>query len=437
MRALSAIIMTASMTAGALLAACGDIDAGPCAAGGCLDAGPADRDPPDRPEPDSAPSGAPDAHDAGPPDHDPPDAWRPSDLGPPPGPVDRERSLVWTRPDILDDPSRVSLSRVMAAAAEDLHGGHLFDHVLRRFGTTDFSRRPDQALIADALREDQGDDPGQWDLDAAPFIATGVHLRVDLADGAHCGELRVSFSTTHATVQPLHFIFLFEMRPEPGHRDCRGLMVRLARLSELDDAAFLDAADALLDTHLTPDRFLLMESGEFTIFPWEWRQWTKAPNPDPVAAETLPVVLENPPLFQTVDVEGINRGGERRRAFLRWVEDNAAAIDARTALIPEEFRAPWGTAPTAIPRVPLSLRDLDPAVAARYPELREKLEIIGCPVCHTADADFVQTTPERTFSEFYDKELDARADFLDRWIRTGRKPPVPYGPLQPDPVLPD
>lgn len=272
-------------------------------------------------------------------------------------------------------------------------------------------------------------------------MPTGVHLRVDLASpdpaDAHCGELRVSFSTTHARVQPLHFIFLFAMQPEPGHRDCRGLMVRLARLTALDEADFLDAARALLDEHLRPDRFLLLESGEFTIFPWEWRQWVPVPNPDPRTADALPVVLENPPLFQTVDVEGLNRGGPRRRAFLDWVEDNAAAIDAREALVPEEFRAPWGTAPTAIPRIPLSLHDLDPAVRARYPELRQKLEIVGCPVCHTADADFVHTTPERTFSHFYDKELDARAAFLDAWIATGRKPAVPYGPLQPEPILPD
>lgn len=360
------------------------------------------------------------------------------DLGPLPGPVDRARSLVWTDPAILDDTEAVSLARVMAAAADDGHGGRLLDRTLRRFGTTPFSERRDLARIADALRDDLGDDPADWDLTLAPFIATGVHLRLDLADGGACGELRVSFSTTHATVQPLHLIFLFEMRPEPGWRDCRSLAVRLARLSALPGDAFLDAARELLVEHLSADRFLLMESAEFVTFPWEWRQWVPTPNDDPQTADVLPMVLENPPLFQTVDVEGLNNaGGALRRAFLDWVEDNAAAIDARTAVVPEAFRAPFAIAPTAVPRTPLTLRGIDPGVAARYPDLRRNLELIGCPVCHTADAEFVQTHPDRTFSDFYDKELDARAAFMDAWVRTGRKPPVPYGPLQADPVLPE
>ena len=45
--------------------------------------------------------------------------------------IERERSLVWIRPDILDDPARISLARVMAAAAEDHDGGHLFDVEMR------------------------------------------------------------------------------------------------------------------------------------------------------------------------------------------------------------------------------------------------------------------------------------------------------------------
>lgn len=410
-----------------------------CVDGVCLPDGVVDAEPLDAmidPRPvdaivDDAPDAA--ALDAAAPDAEP-DAAGPA-LYPLVTPIERARSLVWTDPLILDDPTRVSLARAMATAADDGHGGRLFDDLLRRFGTTAFSPRPDQAIIADELRAAQGD-PAEWDLDQAPFIATAVHLRLDLAGPHGCGELRISFSTTHRSVQPFHLIFLFAMEPEPGEEGCYGLAVRLARLSELSEGGFHEAASALLDEHLVPERFLLIETAEFTIFPWEWRQWVRAPSPDPEAE--LPVVLTNPPLFQTVDVDGMNRAGQPLRGeFIGWVEENAAAINARTALIPEAFRGPIGTAPTAVPRRPLSLAGVDPAIARRYPDLRRNLELVGCPVCHTADADFVHTTPERTFSAFYEKELDARAAFMEAWVRTGEQPPVTFGPLQPDPVLPE
>ncbi len=374
--------------------------------------------------------------DTGVADTGPADSGVMTDAGVLPGPVVRERSLVWTQPEIVEDPSFVSLATAMAAASDDGHGGRLFDWFLRRFATTPHSQRSDQARMADELAMDLGADPATWDLTAAPFIVTAVHNRIDLAADGHCGELRVSLATTHDRIQPFHLIFLFRMEPEAGAADCRSLALRLAALSELGDADFLLAAKALLAEHVTADRFIILESAEFTFTPWEWRQWRRIANTDASTMGTLPFVLENPPLFQTVDIAGLNPPGPRRTAFLQWVADNAADIDRRRMLIPEQFRAKHAIAPTAIARTPLNLRGLDQGVQARYPDLRKKLEIVGCPACHTADADFVQTTVTREFSEFYDKELDARALALDRWVR-GRAPNPPFGPLQPNPVLPD
>ena len=85
----------------------------------------------------------------------------PSDLGDPevfPEPVLQERSLVWTQPEIVDDPEVVSLARVMAAASDDDHGGLLFDRTLRRFGTTEWSTRTDQTILADEMSESFGED---------------------------------------------------------------------------------------------------------------------------------------------------------------------------------------------------------------------------------------------------------------------------------------
>lgn len=389
---------------------------------------------------DPGPAGAPDASGTGADDvradaaatdarsrddaAEPADQGERTDAGPWP-PVRRERSLVWTDPRILDDPTVVSFAAAVAAFAGDGHGGAFFDAWLRRFGATAHSERAAPVLLADELRTTLGADPAAWDLTQLPFRLTGVHNRIDLVRDGHCGELRISAASTHLTIQPFHFIFLLRMRPEPSDADCRGLAIRWAELSALDDTAFFAAARQILAEHLVPERVILAETLEFTVSPWEWRQWVK----------TASNTLDNPPLFQTVDSERLNQPGADRTAFLAWVEANAAELDARRLLIPETFRGASARVLAGVPRVPLSLDGIDASLIALYPQLRQKLEIVGCPTCHTADADFVQTSPDRRFSPFYDKELDARARALERWVQ-GTEPAPPYGPLQLDPVLP-
>jgi hypothetical protein len=64
------------------------------------------------------------------------------------------------------------------------------------------------------------------------------------------------------------------------------------------------------------------------------------------------------------------------------------------------------------------------------PALPRALGMLGCPRCHTDDADFIQTVADRTPSPFYDKELNARAARLDALNGGFDAPPVPFGPLQ-------
>src|SRR5688572_1045743 len=97
--------------------------------------------------------------------------------------------------------------------------------------------------------------------------------------------------------------------------------------------------------------------------------------------------------------------GAARDAFLFWVKANAAALDARTVSFPEKFRAQSIQVSQGMARTPLSLAGLDAEVAAQFPQLRKQIELVGCAACHTADADFVQTKPDRTVSRFYEKEL--------------------------------
>ncbi|MBK7859778.1 MAG: hypothetical protein IPJ65_14385 [Archangiaceae bacterium] len=356
--------------------------------------------------------------------------------------VKNDHSLFWNdwRTGLFDAPPVVSFAQLMAAASADRHGGRLLERWFNRFATTAHSERALPAQFIEQIAAAQGADPSRWSLSALPFKLTAVHNRIDLAElkpGGHCGELRASATSSDVTLQPFHALFIFRQPAEAGDVAADGTVTcvatarRWAGLSRLDGDDLQAAVRAEIQRGVTAARFELVETVEFTLSPWEWRQWVKVP--DPMGA--LPYVLDNPPLFQQVDVEGLNRPGARRDDFLRWVAANAEALDARRLLIPEAFRAPSVRVLQGVPRVPLSLEGLDPAALARFPRLRQELELVGCAACHTADAEFVHTRPDRTVSEFYRKELLARERFLEQLASGGAAPP-PYGPLQGEPVLP-
>ncbi len=340
--------------------------------------------------------------------------------------VRRERSLVWTDPAVVDDLAIVGPARVLAAASDDGHGGRMLAAWLQRFATTSHSERAGPALFYEQLADQLGSDPATWDLDRLPFIVTGVHNRIDLAErSGGCGELRVSLASVDPIYAPFHLLFLFQ---QPAGEDdvapdgtvhCLGTARRWARLAALDGAELTRAAGAWLDQVLTHENFLLAESVELTVSPWEWRQWL----PDDSGE------LDNPPLFQTVDVERLDQAGPARDDFLAYVADNADALAARRADIPERFRPRSARVPPGAPRQTLDLTGLDPALLDQYPTLASQIEMAGCPACHTTENQFVQTSVERTFSDLYDRELTARGARIDL-MNSGAVPdPVPFGPL--------
>lgn len=342
--------------------------------------------------------------------------------------ADIPHSLAWTDPAIVDDPSAVGLSRVLAAWSDDGHGGLLFDHFLRTFGVTAHSERPALVELADALAVDFGADPAAWDIDALPLRVTAVHNRIDLRNDAHCGELRVSFNVTDPDFPFVHFLFLFAQGTdgdlsELGIRHCEETAFAWARLASTTD--FAAAARAILDASLVRDRFLLAESLERTVGTWEWRQWAPVENVDPATRDALPTVVTNPRLFQTVDVEAVNAPGALREDFLAWVAANADAVEARSIGVPERFAPLSARATEGVLRPELDLSGIDPA---RSETLRVALDRVGCPGCHERSATFVQTSPDRVFSAFYMDELEARREALDGF-REGVIAAPPFGAL--------
>jgi hypothetical protein len=337
-------------------------------------------------------------------------------------PVARDRSLAWFDGALLDDTSAISFAKVMAAVSPDGRGGVVFEKLFRAFAAGPGAGRATFAQFLDGVVAAQGSDAAQWNLDALPFKVTGVHDRVDLASGEHCGELRVSIASTHATFSPVHFIFLFRQPPRAddvtpdGVVHCRGTARAWSRLTALDEPAFRAAAKQMLTAGIVRDRFLLAESVELSLSPWQWRQW----------ALDAGGTFTNPPLFQTIDIARVNAPGPTRDAFLAAVTANAPAIAARTWSVPPMFRS---AVAEVQPNSKAPLADLAPLSVS--PDLPRALGMIGCPRCHTDDADFIQTGVDRKPSPFYDQELDARAARLDALGRGEAPPAPPFGPLQP------
>ncbi len=360
--------------------------------------------------------------------------------GPPVDALQIERSLVWTQAALLDDEDTIGLARVLAIVAEDGHGGRLLERWLTRFSTTAHSERAGPTLLLEELRESFGADTSAWDLSALPLRVTGVHNRADLRDDTRCGELRVSLASLHDVWRPLHLIFLFaqpagegDISPS-GRVHCHATARRWARLSSLDDESFLVAARALLDEGLTRERFLLAESEELTVSPWEWRQWTLVDNPVASEQATLPFVFENVPLFQTVDISAVNAPGPLRESFLTFVAENAASLNERRQLIPAAFRPLSVRVNSGVPWQPLNLDGVGDELLASYPSLRQHIETVGCAGCHMA-GEFVQTHEDRSFSSFYDSELLARREHLSSLQAGALDDRPPFGALQASPPL--
>ena len=358
------------------------------------------------------------------------------DYGDVPVELDREKSLVWTDPILLSQVDACDLECLLTMIATDGQGGALLNQWFTRFATTAHSERLGPLQLLASTFPDSTIPPEEWDLSQLPFAITGIHNRLDLKSEEDCGELRISVASTDPVFKPLHFDFVFAQPPSAGDISPGGILhctetaMKWAALSGLEELEFAEELKALLEQRMVSENFRLAESVEFVVAPWEWRQWFLEPGDE----ADSPSGFDNRPLVQTVDIERLNQPGPDRDAFLEWVEENAAGLSDRTAEIPEMFRPLSARLNQGVPWIPLNLEGLASEVQEAYPELRQEMEIMGCPGCHSADAEFVQTLPDGTFSPFYDVELDARLSRLMEQV-TGSVEPAPFGPLQVKPVV--
>jgi hypothetical protein len=153
------------------------------------------------------------------------------------------------------------------------------------------------------------------------------------------------------------------------------------------------------------------------VAPWEWREWF-------FDGEEL----QNRPLFQTVDIPRMNTPGPECDAFMAFVYGKAAQLDIGNVLTPATFRSLSGRLNQGVPWTPLDLSGL-PQTGFDAGVVRQAIELPGGPGCHTADAPFVQTDENGSFSPFYEKELDARANVFYLTAH-GKTFFVGFGPLE-------
>ncbi|MDQ3266763.1 MAG: hypothetical protein M3Y59_24445 [Myxococcota bacterium] len=357
-------------------------------------------------------------------------------------------SLEWpTNNRVVSDKDVVGLGRMMALISAEGHGGPLLAHWLASFESTEGPSRSGPAALLAHLQAQRGADPALWNLDELNFSVSSVQNRIDLRDATSCGQLRVVITATDTGFEEaFQMVFLFKQPPRPldyspqGTLHCTATALVWARLSK-SGALPTDGQNPIataIGEVLQRANFLRVKTSEKigAETDYEFREWVLAVNPDPAAAPALRNLLVNRPMFQTVDTQRLNTPGAERDAFIAYVSDNAAALNARTALIPQEFLA-VATRADGVNWTPLDLSGVPQPTLDAFPQLRQQIEVVGCTGCHTSRAGtkLIHSRRNGGHSAYLLEELSARTNDLLK-LSTGVPEPVPYGPLQANPVLP-
>ncbi len=357
-------------------------------------------------------------------------------------------SLEWpTNHRVVSNKDVVGLGRMMALISAEGHGGPLLAHWLGSFESAEGPSRSGPAALLAHLQSTKGADPALWNLDDLNFTVSSVQNRIDLRDANSCGQLRVVLTSPATGFEDaFQMVFLFQQPPRPldytplGTLHCTSTALVWARLSAagVQPVTAEDPLTSVLENILQRGNFLRVKTSEKigAETDYEFREWILALNPDPTATPALRNILVNRPLFQTVDTPRLNTPGPERDAFLAYVGDNAAALHARTALIPQQFLAVAARA-DGVNWTPLDLTGVPQATLDAFPQLRQQIEVVGCTGCHRSRAgtQLIHSRRSGGHSAYLVEELIARTVDLLR-LSTGVPQPVPYGPLQANPVLP-
>ncbi len=320
------------------------------------------------------------------------------------GGCDTGKSVMVRDPAILDDPFW-ALPRVLGLVT-GADPSAVADNLFGQIGTTTTiggqtaAARPGAAAYFAALphRSD-----GLLDANQLGFQPTSLSNRLDLADGASCGEARITYALAGGVTDRRHrMTVIVELRQPYDGAHCRTVAQSWLALSQLDGAALEAALQAIYTPLLTPANLKQVRTNEFLVGPQDFSQ--------PPAAWQLrefhlgaDARLHQVLLPLQIDPSSASSSPD----FFTWAQSNADALKRGTATFPAQYQVPNGSEDGT--RVTLS----DPTVA-------DLVNGSTCAGCHTTAtnsafahvAERFNGTGRAEISQFLAGELQKRATHL-------------------------
>jgi hypothetical protein len=326
-----------------------------------------------------------------------------------------ERSLLVRDPEIVDDPA-FNLLAVLTQLAPAGQVDAFADSLLSQVGAgkqvaSGAATKPRQGF-AQLYQQTLGGGTAQIAQRFANLmVTTALVNRLDLATVKDCGEARITFAMTSAyTNGDQRMTMIVELKVPDDGQSCKTVAQRWSELSGIDDVAQRRSKLIALYTDLLkPQNLGQIRTNEFVnrtgVEPWELREFHIRP------ADGL---LDLAPVAQTVDPTQLSNP-----ALLSWMQTNAAAIQAGTAIVPAQFLA--GSSTENGGRLSLAPVTSDASILA----LEKPVNQLACAGCHLTEtkSPFVHIgerlasgsngsflpTGRAVIDDFLQKELPKRA----------------------------
>lgn len=263
-----------------------------------------------------------------------------SGCNPQPGGCDEGKSVMVRDPAILDD-AFWSLDRVLGAIT-GADASVVADAWLAQLGTTQTigaqtsAARPGAAAYIAALprRTD-----GVLDASKLGFVPTALSNRLDLADGASCGEARITYALAGGVTDRRHrMTVIVELRQPYDGAHCRTTAQRWVALSGLDGAALQAALQAIYTPLLTPANLKQVRTNEFLVGPQDFSQ-------PPAAWELREFHLGSDARLHQVllplqiDPNAVQSSTD----FWTWAQANQSGLQRGTVTFPAQYQVATGS----------------------------------------------------------------------------------------------
>lgn len=282
-----------------------------------------------------------------------------------------ERSLLIRDPEIIDDRAfaiDTVLGKLAPAGQLDAFTAGFLKQVGAAKSLGNGAVAVQRNGFGGFLKELNPDGAGVAQRLAGLVHITALVNRLDLAKPGTCGEARLTYALTKAyTDGNQRMTIIVELRVPDDGMGCRTVAQRWAELSLVDDSAERRTRlIALYNELLKPDTLGQIRTNEFLnrtgVEPWELREFHLN------GTGMLDVV----PVAQTVDTRFVGSTG-----LQTWIKDNAAALHAGNAIIPNQYLA----AASREDGGRLNLASADPLIQTA----EKDLNAMSCAGCHLTE----------------------------------------------------